>query len=243
MSSKRLNAHVYQTYTSLRAGMGVIAFLLPIVLFYGGKASDTHLQGSFCAYYHTPMRNFFVGILFALGAFLYLYKGFSRKEDYALNMAGVLAVLVAVVPMDGPSDPPVPRSPTAQWHNVFSALFLLTVAYVCIFRSADTLPLIESRTRANFYYYAYKLIGVCIAVAPVVVYILAHRHQRAIPPDKKTSIFVAETVTIWTFSLYWLLKTKEITDNQGDQGKEIDEVEVARPIRPVAMPVAKPLDL
>jgi hypothetical protein len=42
------------------------------------------------------MRDWFVGLLFAVGNFLYLYKGFGRAEDWALNIGGVLALGVAM---------------------------------------------------------------------------------------------------------------------------------------------------
>jgi hypothetical protein len=45
------------------------------------------------------MRNWFVGLLFATGALLYVNQGHSRKEDWALNLAGLLAVGIAVFPM------------------------------------------------------------------------------------------------------------------------------------------------
>ena len=35
------------------------------------------------------MRNWFVGLLFATGALLFVNQGHSRKEDWALNLAGV----------------------------------------------------------------------------------------------------------------------------------------------------------
>ena len=51
------------------------------------------------AYYHAGqgvMRNEFVGILFAVGALLFAYQGYSRFEDCALNLAGVLALGIAL---------------------------------------------------------------------------------------------------------------------------------------------------
>src|SRR5688572_33391886 len=43
----------------------------------------------------TPMRSWFVGPLFVLGVFLYLYKGFSHLENKLLNAAGLFALGVA----------------------------------------------------------------------------------------------------------------------------------------------------
>jgi len=50
------------------------------------------------AYYHTAMREVFVGILFAVGAYLYLYKGFSAVENIALNLAGTFAICIPLFP-------------------------------------------------------------------------------------------------------------------------------------------------
>ncbi len=44
------------------------------------------------------MRSWFVGILFVLGIFLYLYKGFSTLENCLLNIAGLSALGVALFP-------------------------------------------------------------------------------------------------------------------------------------------------
>lgn len=44
------------------------------------------------------MRNVFVGLLFSTAAVLYLYKGFSEKENIALNVASIFLLVVALVP-------------------------------------------------------------------------------------------------------------------------------------------------
>lgn len=44
------------------------------------------------------MRNWFVGILWAVGSFLILYKGFRAAEDWLLNLAGGFAILTAMTP-------------------------------------------------------------------------------------------------------------------------------------------------
>ena len=45
------------------------------------------------------MRSYFVGFLFAVGAILFANKGYSRREDICLNIAGVSAWLIALFPM------------------------------------------------------------------------------------------------------------------------------------------------
>jgi hypothetical protein len=51
------------------------------------------------------MRNEFVGILFAVDTILFLYQGITRLEDYALNLAGVFALGIALFPMTWPVAP------------------------------------------------------------------------------------------------------------------------------------------
>ena len=60
-------------------GIVVMAFALPLALWIGGYfRAGLHLQSSMSAYYisgNGAMRDVFVGILWAVGFSLYLYKG------------------------------------------------------------------------------------------------------------------------------------------------------------------------
>src|SRR5688500_3060530 len=77
MASPDLDRHISLTYRNLRVGMGVLAVAFPLLLWWIGLVCSVELQRSISAYYHTSMRDVFVGVLFAVGAYLYLYKGFS----------------------------------------------------------------------------------------------------------------------------------------------------------------------
>ncbi len=62
------------------------------------RAKATCWQTSISAYYYTPVRAIFVGGLLAIGLALLSVKGRSEFEDICLNIAGMLAPIVAVVP-------------------------------------------------------------------------------------------------------------------------------------------------
>ena len=64
-------------------GIGAIALLIPITLpIVGGY--DGHFSISF--FYHVPeARNWFVGLLWAVGIFLVLFQGLSRAENLLLR--------------------------------------------------------------------------------------------------------------------------------------------------------------
>jgi hypothetical protein len=126
---ERLQQHVASTYRNLRFVLVIIGFAFPPFLYLLGQFwYGIPLQGSMSAYYWAespgdgpirslvasylsgsafplaqlegaPMRSWFVGLLFVLGIFLYVYKGFSDTENWLLNVAGGAALGVALVPM------------------------------------------------------------------------------------------------------------------------------------------------
>jgi hypothetical protein len=200
--------------------MGSLALVFPLLLLVVGWARGTPIQGSMSEYYYTPERDFFVGILFALGAFLYLYKGFSRQENYTLNVAGALAILIALVPTD--SENAASASVHAMFHRGFALLFFFVIAYICIFLSGDTATFIESSSQAKFYGFTYKVLGICMVAIPIVVFgIRSFRHS-------SYQTFILEAASIWVFGAYWLLKSKEIKDSQADQRAPVREKDKLR---------------
>jgi hypothetical protein len=90
-----------ETYRYLRGGMAVMIVLLgAAVLLERSRASCW--QTSISAYYFTSAQAVFIAALCALGAMLIVYKGSSDTEDVLLNLAGVLAFVVAMVPTSRP---------------------------------------------------------------------------------------------------------------------------------------------
>jgi uncharacterized membrane protein len=97
---KEFESQITDTYQFMRIGMGALALAFPFVLWLGGKwLIGLPTQTSLSAYYHSDLRDVFVGVLCAIGFCLFLYKGFSKSEDWALNLAGALAVGIAYFPM------------------------------------------------------------------------------------------------------------------------------------------------
>ena len=139
MSKNNLDNHILETYFILRVGMGIIGLLFPLVLWFVGLGLGIDLQGSMSAYYHTPMRNVFVGFLFAIGPFLYLYKGFSGQEDLTLNLAGIFALGIALFPTEPTFELECETFTAGYIHGVSALSFFFAIAYVCLFRASDTL--------------------------------------------------------------------------------------------------------
>jgi hypothetical protein len=88
-----------KTYRYVRIGMvGAVVLLGTSVLLEHQKVTPSCWQTSISAYYYTPARAVFVGALMAIGLSLIVIKGSTLLEDAALNVAGMLAPVVALVP-------------------------------------------------------------------------------------------------------------------------------------------------
>lgn len=88
---------VWKTYRFLRIGIvGVVALLIVSIIIERVQADCW--QTSISAYYYTPVRAIFVGVLMAIGLALIVIKGRTDPVDVCLNFAGMLAPVVAVAP-------------------------------------------------------------------------------------------------------------------------------------------------
>lgn len=257
MSSK-LEAQMQATYLSLRVTLAVLAFLLPPLLWAGGRIAGIPLRNCMSAYYWaTPtrlcpcgaalngdcikqsttteiapihladkpdrpagtMRNYFVGLLFAVGTALFVYKGYTRRENRSLNFAGTMAVAIALVPMPWDCAKHV-----LSLHGAFAILFFLAIAYDCAFCSEDTLGLIVDPVRRAKYRRLYRTLGTIMVLSPFTAYAFT------ILTDQKGSyIYWAEFFGIYAFAIYWTAKIFEISRIRFDRralGRETDALVV-----------------
>jgi len=90
-----------KTWRYLRASM--IGFVLAIFISVGFERSKAPgcFQTSISAYYYTPVHGIFIGALVAVGTCLICLRGNTDREDILLNLAGMFAPVVALVPTPG----------------------------------------------------------------------------------------------------------------------------------------------
>jgi hypothetical protein len=213
MKTKDLSNQVTATYKMLRLGLAVLALAFPPLLWIGGLLfAHLPLAGSMSAYYYAGqgvMRNGFVGILFAVGALLFAYQGYSRFEDYALNLAAVLALGIALIPMKWPTEQ---NDSSFSLHGICAILFFACIAYVCICRAADTLSLIDNDAIRKVYRRTYQVLGWAMVICPVFAWILISRM-----PFHTSVIFFVEATGIYVFATYWLIKGHETSKTKVDE--------------------------
>ncbi len=229
MANKDLTKQVKATYRTLRRGLAVLAFAFPWLLGLGGHVlGHLPLADSMSAYYHASdsahpesgpagagvMRNEFVGVLFVVAGFLIAYQGYSRFEDQALNLAGLLAAGIALIPMKwpgGPGDSP------ASLHGACGVSFFICIAYVCIFRAGDTLSLIQDPATRQRYVRRYRRLGLAMVLLPALAWIVSTvAHWRSL-------VFLVEASVIYVFGTYWVVKSGEASltgvDSKAARGK------------------------
>lgn len=210
--------NISASYFLLRRGLAMLAFALPILLWLGG--GPDHLQGSISAYYHYSaagdlrygagtVRDILVGILWAAGAFLFFYKGYSWQENAALDVAGLAAVGLALFPMDWPPNPALQPSFVSIIHSVSAVLLFLAMAYVCLFRSGETLELMKDEARRRRFKRVYALLGTLMIVIPLTVVLLHYLLPG--PADTSPVVFGIEVAGIYVFAAFWLVKSREMT--------------------------------
>lgn len=196
-------------YLTLRRVVGALGVLLPPILFFGALLlSSTGLQESISHYYGTVMRDVLVGILFAIGVFLYSYVGYQPSDDRRRfepsdNIAGNLACFFA----GGVAL--FPTTSDAGWvttvHSVSAAGMFLTLSYFSLFLFTKTKkgiePTPEKKTRNRWYRALGAIMLACIVLIPVYNTLLDETSIAAIKP-----IFWLESIALWAFGWSWAIK-------------------------------------
>lgn len=93
-----------KTYRYLRTAIVALLIGLGVAVGYQTWFQDWHLLSSVSAYYYTPAQAIFVGALIGLGACMVALKGTTPTEDVLLNLGGIFAAIVAIVPTSRGSD-------------------------------------------------------------------------------------------------------------------------------------------
>jgi len=214
VDADKVREHIIDTYFALRAGMAFSALALPLVLWLGAWILfGTALQPSMSDYYYTNMGDVFVGVLIAVGASLTMYKGYSNREDRILDVAGLLAVGVALIPSESgaPASGGGALITSSLLHGGCAIGFFVAISWVCIFHAKDTLELIDNETVVRRYLGWYRIIGALMIAAPIAAGVLNYVIGTG------AVVFWAEAIAVWVFAAYWSTKTYELWRSGGDR--------------------------
>ncbi|MDQ3677556.1 MAG: hypothetical protein M3401_12265 [Actinomycetota bacterium] len=151
----------------------MVLLVIGLVVSIGFERSEVSghcLKTSISAYYYTPVHNYFVVALFGVGVSLFCLRGHTEIEDGLLNLAGMCAPIVALVPTPAPargSCASVPRSLEHQGANIDNNITTLIVVGVLAGLILAGLAVVK-RVRADG-----RLVGAWPPVVACVMYVLA----------------------------------------------------------------------
>ena len=147
------------SYLTLRRLVGVLGVSMPLIVMVWGFfiLSSLRVLPSISDYYSLRTRDVFVGTLFAIGWFLYTYRGYDRQDNVTGNLACVFALGVALFPDDGPGLNPI-------IHFISATLLFLALAYfsLFLFTKTDGSPTQRKQVRNSVYRICGIIMLVCI---------------------------------------------------------------------------------
>jgi hypothetical protein len=196
-----------KSFLKTRVVVGVIGILLPFVLVIGNWLvfGQSGILPSLSDYYHSDMRNWFVGSLWAIGSGLLVYLAARRNlADSVISfVAGLLAVGVALFPTNAPHTilTTISTLPVG-----FAALLFGLLGVIC-FRFGNRDGKREDRSvrwRARWRR-VHRGCATVIWVAVVASVALAARGS-----DNNYTVLVGETVAVLAFGFSWFLKGSEL---------------------------------
>ncbi|TWU46842.1 hypothetical protein [Rubripirellula reticaptiva] len=199
------------SYITIRRAIGVSGLLLPVLLLIGGLLSGVPVQDNMSSYYHTGMRDIFVGTLCAIGIFLFCYRGYDRIENWTANLGCVSALGVALFPLDFNSDPLFQKSLTGYLHTFSGGVFFVTLAFYSLYHfprdsRREEEPHLRERT------WIYRLSGSVILLSLVLMggylFLLSDDWKRIF--NDYNFLFWMEWVAVWSFAAAWLAKGRAI---------------------------------
>ena len=215
------------SYRMLRNAVGIIGILLPVWLVLGGvyvfQVPGT--PPSISDYYHTEMRDWLVGGLFAIGVFLFSYKGYDDPnsvyerlyerlpvrgtDDLASTVAGICAVGVAIFPTRTPPTIVIPfleNERFAVLHVLSAAGFFLSLACISFFLFPKHHGLEMDDPTGNEQL-IYKACGVAIVVFLLLIGGVWTFSDNS-PVGPVHPVVVLETLALWAFGVSWIIKGK-----------------------------------
>jgi hypothetical protein len=207
------------SYMTLRKIIGILGMALPFVLSLGEWAIfGKGLQGSMSAYYHTGMRDVFVGILFAIGFFLFSYKGPDRKDNIAGNLACLFAVGVALFRTTPEGKDAVDVAGIV--HLACAGLFFLTLTYFSLFLFTKTNPDVKPTRRKLQRNIVYRVCGGIMAASILLMMLYSFLPKGVTAPLKPLSpIYWLEALAIIAFGVSWFVKGEAILKDETEAVK------------------------
>jgi hypothetical protein len=212
-------ARYVRSFLVMRILVGLLGVMLPIALIVGDRwlGADSFARDSLSAYYYSGVRELFVGVLSAIGVFLFTYKVADYSLDNTLTLFAAAAVVAVVLfptglPADGVAEStPLQEKLGEAWvqriHFGGAFVFILSLAAISVLygvREGRRPPQRGKRSPMFWRWYHWGCaLFILLAVAGVGVDMATE-----LGPDQ--SVLIGEWVAVWAFGASWLMKGLEL---------------------------------
>jgi hypothetical protein len=221
------NKSIIMSYINLRRLIGVLGMLLPLICVLGGLVfADLPCQRSISFYYHTNMRDFFVGLMIAVSMFLITYKGYQARDSIVTTLSGLAGIGIALFPLEffkGLAVPiglfqvnaPVSSVVHIACAGIFFALLAVNSMFLFTLGKEDGEPRTENKKIRNGIYVACGAVILFSLVTFAALYLLVGDDEL----NKGSLVLVLESVMLLAFGVSWLVKGETIWRDRKEQAK------------------------
>ncbi len=210
------------SYYTMRRALGILGITFPLILVAGSSlfGECEEVQSSISAYYHTNMRNIFVGLNCAVALFLFAYRGHDRMDNLAGYLGCIFVLGVAFLPCT--ISAPYPsclafdsgqNSLLGVLHNVSALLyFLVLIIYTLLLfpkthvniQTGEKLNMGTQKRKRNVVYY---ICGSLMTLALLLIVVYEGFLKDRFPGLKDLNpIFWLESIVLLSFGFSWLTK-------------------------------------
>ena len=202
------------SYLGIRRAIGVVGLLLPVLLGpVGWLVLGIEIQDNMSSYYHTQLRDVFVGAMCTIGIFLFCYRGYDWIESWSANFGCLSALGLAFFPLDAGSDPLHQRSVVGYLHTISGGVFFLTLAFYSLYHfpssRAEKREVAPHEAERNFVYRTSGAVILLSLIAMSAYLLVLPVAWKRLLNDYKF-LFWMEWVAVWAFAAAWLTKGRAI---------------------------------
>jgi hypothetical protein len=209
-----MNSSYSLSYLLLRKVIGVLGILLPVICFtFGIIFGGFPLKDSISQYYHSNVRDVFVGIMATVALFLFVYKGYDKIDKIVCTATGCAGLGLAlfpcyVIPAVSTNVSILVINPVISniIHITCAGLFftLLALNSLLLFTKTSG-EMTDNKKKRNV---VYRSCGIAILSILVLVVIIMTPLGNAI--QFFNPVFFLEFLMLIAFGISWLVKGEAI---------------------------------
>jgi hypothetical protein len=215
------------SYLTVRKIIGILGIGFPLILVLGSFIlGHCHaIQQSISNYYHTNMRDVFVGYVCTLSIFLFSYKGYDLTDRIVSALAGIFGLIVALFPTSMKFNPDNSVIDCNIWcnteqhswigtlHLISAGLFILCLCYfsLFLFTKGELKPTPQKLIRDKIYLTCGCIMFSCIFLL-IFLFILPTNVYNALLIFKP--VFWLETIAFVVFGFSWLVKGGALLEDE-----------------------------